>query len=32
MRKIIQSPAAVRRLNVTSGILLICVGLVIPLT
>lgn len=29
-RRLISSPESVRRLNVTSGVLLICVGLVIP--
>lgn len=31
-REIVKSPTAIRRMNVTSGILLICVGLIIPLT
>lgn len=32
MRKVLTSPTALRRTNITSGILLICVGLIIPLT
>jgi len=31
-RRIMQRPAALRRMNITAGVLLICVGLVIPLT
>ena len=31
-RRLMQRPAALRRMNVTAGVLLICVGLVIPLT
>ena len=31
-RRLLKSPEAVRRLNVVSGALLICVGLIIPLT
>ena len=31
-RSLLTSPAALRRMNVTAGMLLICVGLVIPLT
>lgn len=31
-RRLVQSPAALRRMNITAGVLLICVGLVIPLT
>jgi threonine/homoserine/homoserine lactone efflux protein len=31
-RDIIRSPKSVRRMNVSSGILLICVGLIIPFT
>jgi threonine/homoserine/homoserine lactone efflux protein len=32
MRKALFSPAALRRTNIISGFLLICVGLIIPLT
>ncbi|MEP1201703.1 LysE family translocator [Tateyamaria sp.] len=31
-RRLMQRPEALRRMNVTAGVLLICVGLVIPLT
>ena len=31
-RRLMQRPAALRRMNITAGVLLICVGLVIPLT
>lgn len=31
-RRLLSSPRALRRTNITSGVLLICVGLVIPLT
>ena len=31
-RRLMQRPAALRRMNFTAGVLLICVGLVIPLT
>jgi len=31
-RRLTSSPTALRRLNISAGILLICVGLVIPLT
>lgn len=32
VRRLLTSPRAVRRMNVTAGVLMICVGLVIPLT
>jgi threonine/homoserine/homoserine lactone efflux protein len=32
MRKILTSPAALRRTNIFSGLMLVCVGLIIPLT
>ena len=31
-RRLMQRPAALRRMNISAGVLLICVGLVIPLT
>ena len=31
-RRLLQRPAALRRMNISAGVLLICVGLVIPLT
>lgn len=31
-RQLLRSPAALKRMNIVSGVLLICVGLVIPLT